>query len=53
MADSYSPSIVSLANLSEAAAAGVNLAQADQAQAIAPIGPTMGMFPTEPSEPRW
>lgn len=51
MADSYSPSTVSLANLTEAAAAGVNLAQADQAQAISPIGPTMGMFPTDPTWP--
>jgi hypothetical protein len=48
MADSYSPSTVSLANLAEAAAAGVNLAMDDRAQAIAPIGPTMGMFPVDP-----
>ena len=49
MADSYSPSTVSLANLSEAAAAGVNLALDDQAQAIAsPFEPTMGMFPVDP-----
>jgi hypothetical protein len=51
MADSYSPATVSLANLTEAASAGVNLALDDQAQAIAPIGPTMGMFPTEPTWP--
>jgi hypothetical protein len=48
MADSYSPSTVSLGNLAEAAAAGVNLAQADQAQAISPFEPTMGMFPVDP-----
>ena len=48
MADSYSPSTVSLANLTEAAAAGVNLALDDQAQAISPLEPTMGMFPVEP-----
>ncbi len=48
MESSYSPSTVSLGNLAEAAAAGVNLALEDQAQAIAPIGPTMGMYPVEP-----
>jgi hypothetical protein len=50
MADSYSPGVVSLANLSEAAAAGVNLAQQDQAVvgAEALIGPTMGMYLAEP-----
>jgi hypothetical protein len=49
MSDSYSPSTVSLGNLTEAAAVGVNLAQEDQAQAAGSgIGPTMGMFPTEP-----
>lgn len=48
MERSYSPSTVSLGNLAEAAAAGVNLAQQDQAQATAPIGPTTGIFPQEP-----
>ena len=48
MADSYSPSTVSLGNLAEAAAAGVNLALEDQAQAISPIGPTTGIYPVEP-----
>ena len=47
MDSSYSPSTVSLGNLSEAAAAGVDLALQDQALA-ADIGPTMGMFPVEP-----
>jgi hypothetical protein len=47
----YSPQTVSLGNLSEAAATGVNLALEDQAQAISPIEPTMGMFPTEPTWP--
>jgi hypothetical protein len=44
----YSPQTVSLGSLAEAAAAGVNLALEDQAQALSPIGPTMGMFPVEP-----
>jgi len=44
MADSYSPTTVSLGNLSEAAAAGVNLALEDQAQAISTSEPTMGMY---------
>jgi hypothetical protein len=44
MDSSYSPSTVSLANLSEAAAVGVNLALEDQAQAISPLEPTMGMY---------
>jgi hypothetical protein len=48
MESSYTPSTVSLANLSEAAAAGVNLALDDQAQALSPIGPTMGMYAAEP-----
>ena len=48
MADSYSPQTVSLGSLTEAAAVGVNLALEDQAQAISPIGPTMGMYPVEP-----
>jgi hypothetical protein len=48
MESSYSPSTVSLGNLAEAAAAGANLAQQDQAQAFADIGPTMGMFPVDP-----
>ena len=50
MADSYSPAIVSLANLSEAAAAGVNLAQEDQINMISgpDIGTTMGYFPVDP-----
>jgi hypothetical protein len=48
MADSYSPQTVSLGSLTEAAAVGVNLALEDQAQAISEIGPTMGMYPTEP-----
>jgi hypothetical protein len=44
MGSSYTPSTVSLANLSEAAAAGVNLALEDQAQAISLSEPTMGMY---------
>jgi hypothetical protein len=48
MESSYTPSTVSLANLSEAAAAGVNLAQADQAQAFSSFEPTMGMYLAEP-----
>ena len=44
MENSYTPATVSLANLSEAAAVGVNLALDDQAQAISAIGPTMGMY---------
>lgn len=48
MESSYSPSTVSLGNLAEAAAAGVNLAQQDQAQSFADIGPTMGMYAAEP-----
>lgn len=47
----YSPQTVSLGNLADAAAAGVNLALEDQAQAISPIGPTMGMFPMDPTWP--
>jgi hypothetical protein len=50
MADSYSPASVSLGNLAEAAAAGVNLAIQDQSsEAI--IGPTTGIYPTEPDWP--
>lgn len=48
MESSYSPSTVSLANLSEAAAAGVNLALDDQAQATSSFEPTMGMYAAEP-----
>ncbi|HEU4885710.1 MAG TPA: hypothetical protein VFT45_25975 [Longimicrobium sp.] len=50
MADSYSPATVSLGNLAEAAAAGLNLAQQEQAVvgAEALIGPTMGMYLAEP-----
>ena len=47
MADSYSPSTVSLGNLAEAAAAGVNLAIQDQSTE-ALIGPTTGIYPVEP-----
>lgn len=47
MADSYTPASVSLGNLTEAAAAGVDLALQDQsAEAI--IGPTTGIYPVEP-----
>jgi hypothetical protein len=50
MADSYSPATVSLANLAEAAATGVNLAQEDQINMISgpDIGTTMGYFPVDP-----
>jgi hypothetical protein len=50
MADSYTPGIVSLANLTEAAAAGVNLAQQDQLNMVSgpDIGTTMGYFPVDP-----
>ncbi|HEX2079860.1 MAG TPA: hypothetical protein VHG08_19240 [Longimicrobium sp.] len=45
------PRIVSLENLTEAAAVGVNLALEDQsvyAASSGDIGTTMGYFPTEP-----
>jgi hypothetical protein len=50
MASSYSPATVSLGNLSEAAAAGVNLAQQDQINMMSgpDIGTTMGYFPVDP-----
>lgn len=49
----YSPNIVSMDGLADAAAAGVELALQDQQQASfssaeASIGPTMGMYPVEP-----
>ena len=43
------PCIVSLENLAEAAAVGVNLALVDQSlSATGIIGPTTGIYPTEP-----
>jgi hypothetical protein len=48
MEKSYSPTTVPLDVLAAAAAAGVDLALQDQAQATAPIGPTTGIFPQEP-----
>lgn len=47
MAESYSPASVSLGNLAEAAAAGVDLALQDQSTE-ALIGPTTGIYPVEP-----
>jgi hypothetical protein len=51
----YTPNIVSMDELREAVAASVSVSMEEQqaatVSAIAPIGPTMGMFPTEPTFP--
>lgn len=45
---SYSPEVVSLANLTEAAAAGVDLAQQDQGTQAYSDPTLSGFFPAEP-----
>lgn len=51
----YTPNIVSMDELYEAVAASVSASleeqQAATVSALSPIGPTMGMFPTDPIVP--
>ena len=51
----YTPNIVSMDELREAVSASVSLSLEEQQQysvsAVSPIGPTMGMYPTEPIAP--
>ena len=53
--DQYTPNIVAMDELREAVAASVSASMVEQQAAISagtsPIGPTMGMFPTEPTWP--
>lgn len=59
MDSQYTPNIVSMDELREAVAASVSLSIEEQQQysvsavdgSISPIGPTMGMFPTDPTFP--
>jgi hypothetical protein len=52
--DQYTPNIVSMDELREAVAASVSLSLEEQQQysvsagSTSPIGPTMGMYPTDP-----
>lgn len=53
MESQYTPNIVSMDELREAVAASVSASIVEQQAAISaggtsPIGPTMGMFPTDP-----
>jgi hypothetical protein len=55
MDSQYTPNIVSMDELREVVAFSVSVSLEEQQQAsmsaVSPIGPTMGMYPTDPIDP--